>query len=75
VELCIAHTDSIPRFLNYYQLNGNEKQLIGKNYISESQNSGCFQLKLTKKQRRNKVGISISDAYGNESELLPLNLK
>ncbi|MEW2921586.1 family 10 glycosylhydrolase [Muricauda sp. ANG21] len=75
VELCIAHTDSIPRFLNYYQLNGNEKQLIGKNYISESQNSGCFQLKLTKKQRRNKVVISISDAFGNESELLPLNLK
>ncbi len=73
LEICISHTDSVPRFLNYYQLNHNEKQLIGKKYLSESQNSGCFQLKLTKKQQRKEVGISISDVYGNESAVLPLN--
>jgi uncharacterized lipoprotein YddW (UPF0748 family) len=73
LDICISHTDSVPRFLNYYQLNADEKQLIGKEYLSESQNSDCFQLKLTKKQQRNEVGISISDAYGNESAVLPLN--
>lgn len=78
LNTCISHLDSVPRFLNYYALNKKipgQKLLIRKSYLSISQNSVCNQLQLTKKQSKNGVGITIVDAYGNESEVQVLTLE
>lgn len=72
LNTCISHSDSIPRFLNYYALNNkipNQKLLIRKSYLSVSQNTICNQFQLTKKQLKKGVGITIIDAFGNESEV------
>jgi uncharacterized lipoprotein YddW (UPF0748 family) len=78
LNTCISHSDSIPRFLNFYALNKkvpNQKLLIRKDYLSVSQNSICNQIRLTKKQSKNGIGITIIDAYGNESKLQMLTLE
>ncbi|RDY61097.1 glycoside hydrolase family 10 protein [Flagellimonas nanhaiensis] len=78
LEICISHSDSIPRFINYYTLKGkeaNKKVLIAKDYLSESQNQGCFENKFTKKNLRKGIGVTVIDPFGNESSLLELNLK
>lgn len=78
LNTCISHSDSIPRFLNYYALNKkvqNQKLLIGKSYLSVDKNSICNQIQLTKKQSKNGVGITIIDAFGNESKLQKLTIE
>lgn len=78
VDICVSHSDSIPRFLHYYALNKKtpgQKLLIRKSYLSVSQNSICNQLQLTKKQSKNGIGVTIVDAYGNESEVQILTLE
>lgn len=75
VEICIDHTDYIPRFLNIYISKKGKLQLIGKEYLSESKMEGCYQFHLTKKQLRSDIQINISDAFGNQSALQSLNLK
>lgn len=70
-EICISHVGSIPRSLHIYSINkfdANQKQLIGKHYLSIGQKHICPQINLTKKQLKNKIGISLIDAYGNESK-------
>jgi len=74
-RICISHIDSIPRFVNLYDLKSSKKQLIAKYYLSESENSGCFKVNLTDKQIKKGIGIAIMDAFGNESPIQTLNLK
>lgn len=72
LEFCISHEDDVPRFLHIYTLNksdNNQNQLIGKQYLSVNQNRICSQINLTKKQLKNNFGISLIDAYGNESQI------
>ncbi len=70
VELCISHNDSVPRFLNLYRSkSGFEREdaiLSQKKYLSEGEQSICLEANNIK----SPMGISISDAYGNESEVL-----
>ena len=71
LQVCVSHDDSIPRFLQLYSINKsdpNQKQLIGKHYLSVGQKHSCSQINLTKKQLKNNIGISLIDAYGNESQ-------
>ncbi|WP_190809231.1 glycoside hydrolase family 10 protein [Flagellimonas sp. S3867] len=71
LQICVSHEDSIPRFLQLYSIDrsdSNQKQLIGKRYLSVGQKQICSQIDLTKKQVKNKIGISLIDAYGNESQ-------
>ncbi|WP_285653471.1 glycoside hydrolase family 10 protein [Allomuricauda sp. NBRC 101325] len=74
IEICISHTDTIPRFINLYNYQKGNYQLIGKEYLSESETEGCYQFQLTKKQLRNNFQINISDAFGNESAMKQLNI-
>nr|WP_299340958.1 family 10 glycosylhydrolase [Allomuricauda sp.] len=77
IELCLSQRDSIPRFVLYYQIKDlalpQNKILIGKSYLSESENASCDFVPLSKKQANQNLGIAVIDAYGNESELLILN--
>ncbi|TMU57070.1 glycoside hydrolase family 10 protein [Flagellimonas algicola] len=70
LELCISHNDSIPRFLNLYRSkSGFEREdsiLSQKKYLSEREQSICLEVK----NLRNPIGITITDAYGNESEVV-----
>ncbi|MHA7830431.1 MAG: glycoside hydrolase family 10 protein [Flagellimonas sp.] len=75
LDLCIDHKDDLPRFLNLYISKKGEPQLIGKEYLSESALNGCYQFNLNKKQLRNDLQINISNAYGNQSAMQPLNIK
>lgn len=75
LEICIDHTDNVPRFLNLYISIKGDSQLIGKEYLSESKVEGCYQFDLSKKQLRSDMQINISDAYGNQSAMQRLNLK
>ena len=74
LTICINHTDEIPRFLNLYTSKKEKHQLVGKQYLSESDMEGCYQFQLTKKQLRNDIQINVSDVYGNKSAMLPLNV-
>nr|WP_299172370.1 family 10 glycosylhydrolase [uncultured Allomuricauda sp.] len=70
LEFCVLHEDTIPRFLHIYTINKSipdQKQLIGKHYLSVEQNHIRSQINLTKKQLKNDIGVSLIDAYGNES--------
>ncbi len=73
MEICISHNDSIPRTVNYYL--SNQKTLIAKDYLSESQHKACFEHFFSQKQLHKGIKISIRDAYGNESPLKMLNFK
>lgn len=75
MEICISHTDRIPRFLNLYLVKNGKSQLLGKKYLSESDMEGCFQFNLSPKQFRSELEINISDAYGNRSDMQPINIK
>lgn len=74
LEICISHSDSVPRFINYYQsksgFSKEDKLLLEKVYISETQSSAC--LSITK--LKIPFGVSISDAYGNESDVQLITL-
>ena len=72
LELCIDHSDNIPRFLNIYDLRRGKQQLLLKAYLSEGENSGCFQWELPRETKLEKLGLSLRDAYGNESPRRPL---
>ena len=74
IELCIAHTDSIPRFVNVYASKGKKQQLIAKAYLSEGVDNDCFLLQVSEKQLKNDLEINISDAFGNKSAMQSLNL-
>ncbi|MCG8520979.1 MAG: hypothetical protein MI744_02095, partial [Pseudomonadales bacterium] len=75
IDLCVSHTDNVPRFINLYVVKQGKTELIGKEYLSESDVEGCYQFNITKKHLRKDLVINISDAYGNESAVQPLNLK
>lgn len=75
VEICIDHTDRIPRFLNLYLVKNGKPQLLAKEYLSESDGEGCFAFNLSSKQLRGNLQINISDAFGNHSAMQPLNIK
>ena len=75
LDICISHTDDIPRFLNLYISKRGKTQLVGKEYLSESDRDGCYQLNLTEKQQRSNLQINISDAFGNQSAMQPINIK
>ncbi|SHG20414.1 glycoside hydrolase family 10 protein [Flagellimonas flava] len=74
VEICISHKDAIPRFVRLHEYHKSVEegstQLVQKVYLSETDSSACFQFKLNKKV----YGISIRDAYGNESKTIPIPL-
>ncbi|MCR9226897.1 MAG: family 10 glycosylhydrolase [Flavobacteriaceae bacterium] len=72
LDLCISHTDDVPRFLNLYAFKKGKPQLIEKQYLSETDRERCHQFNLTKKQLRSNLQINISDAYGNQSPVQPL---
>ena len=74
LDVCISHTDDVPRFLNLYLIKKGNAQLIGKQYLSESDIEGCHQFNLTPKQVRSDLQINISDAYGNQSPMQRINL-
>ena len=74
LDICISHTDSVPRFLDVYEIHGPERKLMAKAYLPESTNSGCFKFEVSKKQSKKILGITIMDPYGNESALQTLNL-
>ncbi|WP_318311291.1 glycoside hydrolase family 10 protein [Flagellimonas crocea] len=74
LDICINHTDDVPRFLNLYIAKNKKSQLVQKKYLSENTLEDCFQFKLTKKQLRNELQINISDAYGNQSAMAPINV-
>lgn len=74
LDICISHTDSIPRFLNFYEIRGTKRKLIAKAYLSESKKSECYQIEMPNKQSKKSLGITIMDTYGNESALQTLNL-
>ena len=75
LEICIRHVDGIPRFLNLYKSGKEGPQLIGKQYLSESDIEGCYVFDLDKKHLRKEIMIGVSDAYGNQSGLqtTPMN--
>ncbi|TAI49287.1 glycoside hydrolase family 10 protein [Flagellimonas allohymeniacidonis] len=77
LEFCISHSDTLPRFTLYYLLKDTsrpkQKTLIGKSYLSGDQSSLCDVISISKKQAKQTLGVSIIDAYGNESELQILN--
>jgi len=75
IDLCVSHTDNVPRFINLYVVKQGKTELIEKKYLSESEVEGCYQFNITKKHLRKDLVINISDAYGNESAVQPLNLK
>ncbi|MEM7485671.1 MAG: family 10 glycosylhydrolase [Bacteroidota bacterium] len=79
LKICVSHEDSIPRFVHFYAIKNkaaiNEKLLIQKGYLSESEKENCSQLELTGRQLKNPMGVSIIDAFGNESELQFINPK
>ena len=75
MDICISHTDNVPRFLNLYTSKNGDPQLIRKEYLSESDVEGCYQFNLNKKQLRRDLQINISDAYGNQSAMRNLYLK
>lgn len=74
IELCVAHTDNIPRFVNVYASKGKNRQLIAKAYLSEGVDNDCFLLQVSEKQLKNDLEINISDAFGNKSAMQSLNL-
>ncbi|MEZ4809095.1 MAG: family 10 glycosylhydrolase [Allomuricauda sp.] len=76
LEVCLVHRDTVPRFLNFYTLNPkkNQRLLVEKEYLSESQDSICIQIGRAKKEIKKGVGITVVDAFGNESPIQPLNL-
>ena len=47
IELCVAHTDNIPRFVNVYASKGKNRQLIAKAYLSEGVDNDCFLLQVS----------------------------
>ncbi len=72
LKVYISHEDSIPRFLHIYSINkstSSQKQLIGKHYLSIEETQLCSSLELTQKQLNHTIGISVMDAYGNESQI------
>ncbi|NAY90507.1 family 10 glycosylhydrolase [Muricauda sp. JGD-17] len=77
VQINISHRDSIPRFVNFYSVDksNRKKHLLERGYLEESQNVINTGLKLQKKHLKNGIGISINDAYGNESDIVPIKLK
>ena len=71
LQVCVSHDDNVPRFLQLYSINKsdpNQKQLIGKRYLSIEEKQHCIQIDLTKKQLKNNIGVSLIDAYGNKSQ-------
>ncbi len=74
LKICVAHTDSVPRFLNYYHSKSGfakeDKLLLDKVYISEKDNMAC----LNTRKSKSSIGVSITDAFGNESDIQPITL-
>ena len=68
VDICVAHKDTVPRFLNFYTLNTTKEkgQLAAKVYFSESQDARCFQLDISNKMIKKGIGVTVRDAFGNE---------
>ena len=75
LQICVNHADNVPRFLNLYLVKNGKPQLLGKEYLSESDVEGCSAFNLTPKQLRGELEINISDAFGNQSAMQPLNIK
>ncbi|MEM6892469.1 MAG: family 10 glycosylhydrolase [Bacteroidota bacterium] len=78
LSYCITHQDSIPRFVLLYALKGNEKAganktLLEKNYLSPNETEHCFDQTIPKGYRKFNLGVSVRDAYGNESPIQLLN--
>lgn len=68
VEICLSHYDSVPRYLSVYQLKRktrSPKELLKKVYLPSGESKSCF----TIKGKAKKLGMSVRDAYGNESPL------
>ncbi|MEL6304623.1 MAG: family 10 glycosylhydrolase, partial [Bacteroidota bacterium] len=75
---CLTHQDSIPRFALLYVVKENQgakgnKTLLEKNYLSPNEMEHCFDQIIPKGFRKFKLGVSIRDAYGNESPIQILN--
>ena len=77
LKVCIVHRDTVPRFVNFYTLNPNknQRQLVEKEYLSESQDSIWIQVGWSKKEIKKGMGITVIDAFGNESPMQTLNLQ
>ncbi len=73
LELCVEHFDDIPRSVNVYELGRKKRQLLFKTYLSGDERSGCLHMELPKGTSFENLGITIRDAFGNESALRPLN--
>src|SRR5690606_34918691 len=67
LEICIKHSDSIPRTLDLYELGKGKRQLLFKAYLSATDVSGCFQWELPKGTKLDQMALAVRDAYGNES--------
>ncbi|MCL6265403.1 glycoside hydrolase family 10 protein [Flagellimonas myxillae] len=70
LELCVSHSDTVPRFLNLYRSKSNFKSgdavMVEKKYLPEGEQDMCLEIN----SLRVPAGITISDAFGNESEVL-----
>ncbi|WP_222984585.1 glycoside hydrolase family 10 protein [Flagellimonas meishanensis] len=77
LELTIRHLDSIPRFVDYYAMDKSKtkENLLERCYLSADQKELVTKLIMAKKRLKNGIGISISDVYGNESAMVPINLE
>ncbi len=74
LELCISHSDNVPRFINLYLVKGRQRQLLIKEYLAENENLYCFDTELSSKYVKKSLAITIRDAYGNESDMHILKL-
>ncbi len=71
LEICLSHYDSVPRYVSIYRLKGKNRQwakLIKKVYLPSNGSKSCLNIKETKR----KIAAKVTDAYGNESKLKPI---
>ena len=78
ISYCLSYRDSIPSFALLYAVKENQgakenKTLLEKNYLSPNEGEHCFDQMLPKGYQKFKLGVSIRDAYGNESPIQILN--
>ncbi len=70
-NICISHYDSVPRFLSIYKIKPGRRrfpQLLKKVYLPINESQCCFTLKNSSK----KMELLVKDAFGNESQPIPI---
>lgn len=74
-QICVTHSDAVPRFINYYYsksgFTSDDSFLTHRAYLSPEDSSHCLELNPSKIP----LGVSLSDAYGNETEVQQLTTK